>query len=41
MQKQIKELQDQVVKTHAGLVMAMAELKALRQQLITATQGKH
>ena len=41
MQKQIKELQDQNVKLNTELTMALAEMQALRHQLITATQGRH
>jgi hypothetical protein len=41
MQKEIKELQDQLVIANMELTIAMAEVEALRYQLITATQGKH
>jgi hypothetical protein len=41
MQKEIKELQDQLVIANMELTIAMAEVEALRHQLITATQGKH
>ena len=39
--KQISDLQDQNVKLNMELTIAMAEVEALRHQLITATQGKH
>jgi len=41
MQKEIKELQDQLVMANMELTIAMAEVEALRHQLITATQSKH
>jgi len=41
MQKEIKELQDQLVIANTELTIAMAEVAALRHQLITATQSKH
>ena len=41
MQKEIKELQDQLVIANMELTIAMAEVEALRYQLITATQSRH
>ena len=38
---QMKIVQDELIKTQTELVMAMAEIQALRHQLITATQGRH
>lgn len=38
---QMKILQSELIKTQSELVMALAEVQALRHQLITATQGKH
>jgi len=39
--KQIKALQDEVVRTQTELVMALAEVQALRCQLITAEGSRH
>jgi polyhydroxyalkanoate synthesis regulator phasin len=41
MQKQIKELQDQLVIANMELTIAMAEVEALRHQLITLTNSQH
>jgi hypothetical protein len=41
MQKEIKELQDQLVIANMELTIAMAEVEALRYQLISAERGKH
>ena len=38
---QIKALQDEVVRTQTELVMALAEVQALRCQLITAEGSAH
>ena len=39
--RQVLELQDQLVKTQTELVMALAEVEALRCQLITAERSQH
>jgi hypothetical protein len=39
--KQVEELQDELVKTQTELVMALAEVQALRCQLITAEGSRH
>ena len=39
--KQVEELQDELIKTQTELVMALAELQALRWQLITAEGSRH
>ena len=39
--KEIKDLQDRLIQSETNLTMAMAEIQALRHQLITATQGRH
>jgi len=39
--KQIKALQDELIKTQTELVMALAEVQALRCQLITEEGSRH
>jgi len=39
--KQVEELQDELIKTQTELVMALAELQALRWQLIMAEGSRH
>jgi len=39
--RQVLELQDQLIKTQTELVMALAEVEALRCQLITAERSQH
>ena len=38
---QLRIVQDELIKTQTELMMALAELEAMRHQLISAERGRH
>lgn len=41
LRKQLRIVQDELIKTQTELMMALAELEAMRHQLISAERGRH